>query len=183
VHWPISQSAAANVIGGNLITVGTVNGATLNITGNAVVGGDLTVDGNVIYINITDLNVQDPIIGLGRGANNTPLTVNDNKDRGEQMWYYTTAENSAFIGYQNSTGNLIAASNVSIANEIVTVNSYGTFVVGALAAASVTSTATIAAGNVTTAGLISAAGNVTGGNVRTVGQVSATGNITGELQV
>jgi hypothetical protein len=109
-----------------------------------LISGDLTVDGNVTYINITDLNVQDPIIGIGRGANNAPLTVNDGKDRGEQLWYYGTQENSAFIGYQNSTGNLIAASNVSIANEIVTVNSYGTFVAGNVAGSSLSVT-----GNVT----------------------------------
>jgi len=49
---------------------------------------------------------------------------------GEQLWYYTSSEKLAFIGYQNSTGNLIAATDVTITSEIVTVNSYGNFVFG-----------------------------------------------------
>jgi hypothetical protein len=51
---------------------------------------------------ITDLNVEDPIIGLGRGPNNAPLTTNDGKDRGEQLWYYSGSEKSAFTGFDNS---------------------------------------------------------------------------------
>jgi hypothetical protein len=31
------------------------------------------------------LTVQDPLIGLGRGPNNTPLTTNDGKDRGTEL--------------------------------------------------------------------------------------------------
>jgi hypothetical protein len=71
------------------------------------------------------------------------LTTNDGKDRGEQLWYYTTSEQSAFLGYDNSAGKLIAASNVSIANEIVTVNNYGTFVVGTLEGTTVSATGNI----------------------------------------
>jgi hypothetical protein len=102
----------------------------LSINTDTVVSGNLTVNGNVKYINVTNLNVQDPIIGLGRGANNTPLTSNDGFDRGTQLWYYNTQERSAFFGFDNSTGNIFAAVNVSVANEIVTVNNYGTMVLG-----------------------------------------------------
>jgi hypothetical protein len=112
----------------NITSVGTLS--SLTTAGNVIVGGDLVVNGNTTQVNIEQLNVQDPIIGLGRGPNNEPLTSNDGKDRGTEMWYYTTAEKSAFVGYQNSTGNIIAASNISIANEIITVNSYGNFVTG-----------------------------------------------------
>jgi hypothetical protein len=123
----ITVSGASNtaVFGSNLFSINT----------DTVIAGNLTVDGNVKYINVTNLNVQDPIIGLGRGANNTPLTSNDGFDRGTQLWYYNTAEQSAFFGYDNSTGNLIAATNVSVANEIVTVNNYGTINVGNVEAA------------------------------------------------
>ena len=138
-----SLSVSGNITGGNISTAGHAAAATLQTTGNAIIGGDLVVNGNTIQVNIDQLNVQDPIIGLGRGANNAPLTTNDGRDRGTEMWYYTDAEQSAFVGYQNSTGNIIAASNVSMANEIVTVNSYGNFVAGNVIGATVSATGNI----------------------------------------
>ena len=86
-------SSSGNVTGANLLTGGSisaagnvtgnvVSGNVLSSVGNAYIGGNLYVTGNVTYINITDLNVQDPIISMGRGPNNTPLTVNDGFDRG-----------------------------------------------------------------------------------------------------
>jgi hypothetical protein len=151
------------VSGGNLTTTGIANVGTLTVTGDGLVQGNLTVNGSTNYINVTNLNIQDPIIGIGRGANNSPLVSNDSKDRGEQLWYYSGSEKSAFIGYQNSSGNLIAATNVTITGEVVTVNSYGNFVVGTLSASTVNST-----------GTINATGNVTGGNLTTTGNVSGT---------
>jgi len=190
----------------NITSVGTLT--SLDVSGNAIIGGDLTVNGNTIYVNITDLNVQDPIIGLGRGENNAPLTSDDGKDRGEQLWYYTNAEKSAFIGYDNSADKLIAAIDVTLSNEIVTVNSYGNFVVGGLEAATgsftgnvdtgnisgTTGTFTNVAGTLTTAaqpnitsvGTLSSltvTANVTGGNLDTAGQIVATGNVSGSTLI
>jgi hypothetical protein len=166
-------SAIGNVVGANLVTAGGLFAADGLFTGN------LTVDGNIVSINIENLNVQDPVIGLGRGPNNTPLTVNDGRDRGTEMWYYTNAEKSAFIGYQNLSGKLIAASNVTLTGDVVTVNQYGTIVVGTLEGAVVSVTGTITGGNLATAGTASAGGNITGGNISTAGIITATGTITG----
>jgi hypothetical protein len=174
-----SVTVAGNVSGGNLITTGAVAAGTLTTSGNATIAGNLTVSGNVISVNVTNLNVVDPIIGIGRGANDTPLTTNDGKDRGEQLWYYTTGERSAFIGYDNSAGKLIAATNVSVSSEVVTVNSYGNLIVGGLEATTISSTGNANVGNLGTAGQVTATGNVTGGNLTTAGQLTAAGNITG----
>ncbi len=137
-----NSSIGISTLGGNAdVTIGGIaNVATFTTTGivanniatngNLVVGNNLVVNGNLTYINVTDLNVEDPIIGLGRGPNNTPLTTDDNKDRGTQLWYYTDAERSAFVGWDDSTGKLIAAANVTISNEVVTVNNYGTVTTG-----------------------------------------------------
>jgi hypothetical protein len=165
-------SATGNVVAANLVTAGGLYAADALFTGN------LTVDGNVTYINITDLTVQDPVIGLGRGPNNTPLTANDGRDRGTEMWYYVGSEGAgeeqaAFLGYQNLSGKLIAASNVTLSGDVVTVNEYGTLVVGTLEGAAVSVTGTVTGGNVATAGTVSATGTVTGGNIVTAG----TGNI------
>jgi hypothetical protein len=184
----------------------TTTGITANniaTDGNLVVGNNLVVNGNLVYVNVTDLNIEDPIIGLGRGPNNTPLTTDDNKDRGTQLWYYTTSEQSAFVGWDDSAGKLIAASNVTITNEVVTVNNYGTVLTGNIEAtgnvsptANITydlgstnlrwrdiwlSNSTIYIGNAT----IGAVGNtltVNGANVLTGNAGSAfstTGNVTG----
>lgn len=101
-------------------------------TGNLTVGQDLVVNGNTTYTNVSTFTVEDPVIELGRGANNTPLVSNDGKDRGTQLWYYTGAENSAFVGYDNSNAEMTMAANVSIANNIVSYNDYGTTRVGNL---------------------------------------------------
>ena len=157
-------SATGNIDGNNINAVEQLSGNSLSIANNAVIGGNLTVNGNIVYINITELNVEDPIIGLGRGPNNTPLTTNDGKDRGEQLWYFDdigNVEKSAFTGYDNSTGKIIAATDVTITNEIVAVNNFGGFVAGNIESES-----------------LSALGNITGGNILFgSGIVSGTGNI------
>jgi hypothetical protein len=163
----LGSNVAISVGGTANVATFTTTGMTANniaTEGNVVVGNNLVVNGNLTYINVTDLNIEDPIIGLGRGPNNAPLTTDDNKDRGTQLWYYTTQEQSAFVGWDDSTGKLIAAANVTISNEIVTVNSYGTLVVGTLEGTTV-----------------SATGNIQGGNIRTIGLISATGNVTGNF--
>ena len=190
-----TANVSANVSVGNLYSaglidaVGNVNGNNFNVTnalsvtGNAIIGGDLVVNGNLTYVNVTDLNVEDPIIGLGRGANNAPLTTNDGKDRGEQLWYYSGSEKSAFIGYDNSTGNLLAAVDVTIANEIVTVNQFGTWQIGNLYGESALITGNVDAANISSTGNILAIGNVMAGNVISLGAVIGNVEITGNLTV
>ena len=154
-----SNIAAANVVISDNLTVG----------GNAVINGNLTVNGTYTYENVSTLAVEDPIIGLGRGANNAALSSDDNKDRGTQLWYYSGSEKSAFIGWDDSQQKLIAATDVSISTpgEIVTINSYGNFVVGGIEANTISSTTTL-----------SVTGNANVGNLGTSGQLIATGNIT-----
>jgi filamentous hemagglutinin len=188
-------NATGNATVGNLITTGVTKTGTLETTGNALIGGNLIVQGNVTYININDLRVEDPIIILGTGPNGAPLTTNDGLDRGIYMEYFVTSGNvaaNAFMGYDNSTGNMFIASNVFFtANDIVGVNSYGTLEAGNLYIQSAVSTGNISGGNLTTAGItstgsltaattINATGNITGGNLSAgSGIISTTGNING----
>ena len=175
-------TSAANVTGSNLVTTGGTFTGTLTTSGDALVAGNLVVQGNLTYINIDDLRVEDPVIILGTGPNGAPLTTNDGKDRGVFMEYFITAGNTlanAFMGYDNSTGNMFLATNVTMANDVVTVVTFGTLQAGNLNIQSAVSSGNITGGNLLTGGLISAAGNVTGGNVLTGGVVSATANVTG----
>ncbi len=180
-----SLSVTGNVTGGNLVTTGTVSTGTLSTSGNATIAGNLTVSGNVISVNVTNLNVVDPIIGLGRGANNTPLTSNDGKDRGQELWYYTTSEQAAFMGYDNSAGKLIAATNVSVSNEVVTVNDYGNLIVGGLESTTISASGNANVGNLgattvaatTLTGTLSTAAQPNITSVGTLTSLSVTGNI------
>jgi len=172
-------STAGTVTGASLILSGSITGATtgafsgnvstanLNVTGDLVTSGDLTVGGNLAYVNVTTLAVEDPLISLGRGANNTPLVSDDNKDRGTIMYYYSGSEKTAFVGWDDSAGKIVAATDTSVSGEVVTVSNYGNIVLG----------------NIETAGTVTATGNITGGNLITGGtfessSVSATGNVT-----
>jgi len=78
VNGNIDFSSVGNLVG--RIPASGVN--ALELYGNLAVTGNLLVAGNAIYNNVESLVVQDPIIQLGRGANNAPLVSNDGKDRG-----------------------------------------------------------------------------------------------------
>lgn len=137
------QNGNVTITVSGISNVAVFSSSTFLVDADTVINGNLTVNGNVKYINVENLNVRDPIISLGRGANDTPLTSNDGFDRGTQLWYYGTDEKSAFFGYDNATGQLFAAVDVTVANEIATVNSYGTIVLG-----NVDSTTVTASGNI-----------------------------------
>jgi hypothetical protein len=171
---------SANISAGNIQLTGIGGYGELSVTGNTIIGGDLTVNGNTSYVNVTTLAIEDPIISIGRGANDAPLVSDDGKDRGEQLWYYAGSEKSAFIGYDNSAGKLLGATQVTITNELVTILDYGTAVFGNVETqGQIVATGNISGANITTAGLFSTTGNVTGGNLLTSGLITATGNIHG----
>jgi hypothetical protein len=167
-------NATGNITGGNLITAGLTSTGTLETVGNALIGGNLIVQGNITYINIDDLRVEDPIIILGTGPNGAPLTTDDGLDRGIFMEYYTTGLGNAFMGWDNSTGNMIIANDAYFtANDVVGINSYGTLEAGNLYIQSAIADGNIAGGNLNTAGQVVATGNVTGGNLTTGGDVTS----------
>jgi hypothetical protein len=119
-------SFAGNVTGNiqsNITQVGTLS--DLSVSGNALITGNLVVDGNLVYVNVENLYVEDPIIELGGGANNTPLTTNDGKDRGTLLHYYTTAPVDAFMGWDNSNAEFVMGSNVTNSSDVITVNTLG----------------------------------------------------------
>jgi filamentous hemagglutinin len=187
--FQVGYGNGGNIQTDTLTVTGTITGdditaqGNIQVNGDAIIDGNLTVNGDLVYNNVTSLNIEDPIISMGRGANNTPLTTNDGKDRGEQLWYFSSVEKSAFIGYDNSTGNLLAAVDVSIANEIVTVNQYGTWQIGNLYGQSALITGNVDAANISSTGNILAIGNVIAGNVISSGAVIGNVQITGNLTV
>ena len=104
----------------NITSVGTLE--NLTVSGNATIAGNFTVSGNTSYINVTTLDVKDPIIQLGGGSNGSPLTSNDGKDRGTLLNYYVDSPVSAFMGWDNSNAEFLFASNVQVSSDIIAVN-------------------------------------------------------------
>jgi hypothetical protein len=191
--------SAGNVNGGNLVSANYVSGTLttaaqpnitsvgtltdLSVSGNAVIGGNLAVNGNVTYVNVDTLQVEDPVISLGGGPNGAPLTSNDGKDRGTLLNYYTTSAIDGFMGWDNSNGEFAFGSNVSIVNDVVTFNTLGNVRVGniigngqaltGLTGANVTGQV----GNALVAGTVytNAQPNIT--SVGTLTSLSVTGNV------
>jgi hypothetical protein len=172
----------------NITSVGNLTG--LNVSGNALITGNLVVDGNLVYVNVENLYVEDPIIELGGGANGAPLTTNDGKDRGAILNYYTAAPVEAFMGYDNSNAEMLLASNVSVTNEVVTVNAFGNVRVGnvignlfgvANSAVTANTVTDAAQANITSVGTLTVL-NVNGtSNLGPVGNVVITGGSNGHV--
>jgi filamentous hemagglutinin len=177
-------NATGNITGGNLITTGVTQTGTLSTTGNALIGGNLVVQGNITYINIDDLRVEDPIIILGTGPNGAPLTVDDGKDRGVYMEYFEAGLGNAFVGFKNSSGNMVIANDVFFTgNDVVGINSYGTLEVGNIYGQSGAFSGNVNAGNLISQGAVignvEISGNLVLGNLSVTNTINATGNITG----
>jgi hypothetical protein len=193
---------AGNVTVGNQPNITAVgNLVNLNVSGNALIAGNLTVDGNITYINANNLVVEDPIIELGGGPNGAPLTTNDGKDRGTLLHYYTTQPIDAFMGWDNSSNEFAFGSNVTVTSDVVTFNTLGNIKAGnANLGNAVTSNYFIGSGNnlsniqganvtgnvtsAITSNFANYAGNVTNSaqpnitSVGTLSNLSVSGNIT-----
>ena len=152
---------------------GTLKATNLDITGNGVIGGNLTVNGNLVYINVEEFSVEDPIVNLNTGANGAPPVANTGKDIGTALNYYDTQARIAFMGWDTSNAEFAFASQSSIAGEIVTISSLGNIrartLFGNVEATTISGNLTTASqANITTVGTLGSlavAGNLTAGNV------------------
>jgi hypothetical protein len=187
-----SLSVTGNISAGNISVSGLETTSGIVVTGDATITGNLTVQGTEFIANVTSLQVSDPLIGLGRGPNNTPLVSNDGLDRGLELWYYTDQERMAFVGYDNANALMTMAAVATVANNVITVSNWGTTKLGnIIATGNITAPGNVSGGNLTTASVvigdgpisgvttISASGNANVGNIGAVNVVAT--NIAGTL--
>jgi len=114
----------------------------LSVYGNTVISGNLTVLGTQTTVDSQNTYVIDPVIDVGTGINNTPLTTNDGLDRGLLLHYNTGAssatDNHAFLGRDASTGYLTYKTNIypggyeNFAPSFASTGSFGTAQFGGL---------------------------------------------------
>jgi hypothetical protein len=124
-----------------------VNAKDILATGNINVNGNLYVQGNTSYVNINNLNVEDPIISLGGDVDGNSATTGG--DRG--LWLRSNVSDK-FIGWDNANTRFIVASSVTLSNSN---SSISTSTLGNIAAANFIGNVV---GDVT--------GNVSGGNIQ-----------------
>lgn len=169
----------ANLQGNTVISVLSVTGNTFN-QGDVLVSGNLTVNGNTTYINVTDLAIKDPLILLGGNANGANIGSYDGKDRGLILHnYYSNGSgpyNQAFI-WKTANLEFQAISNVTdFTNEIVSSNGLanirGNAFIGNLQGTVLQASQT----NITTVGTLtslSVTGNIDTANRANVGSLKA----------
>jgi hypothetical protein len=152
------------------------SGAGLFAT-DATISGNLTVGGTVAYINVTNSYLKDSLIELGGNSNGGALTADDNKDRGTILHYYESGSAiDAFMGWDNSNNEFALASNVTVTDNVVTINQLGNvranmfFGNGSQLSGVVADTLTGPVANLTVTGNVNFSGvsNVTLGNVSNI---------------
>jgi len=95
----------------------------VDIAGNTIIAGNLTVQGTTTTVESTVVTISDPVFSL---ANQDPLaTVDDGKDRGIEFQYYDPAdvgnENKiGFFGWDNSTEKYVLLLNATNTAEVFT---------------------------------------------------------------
>jgi len=105
-----TQTGALIVDGGVGIGQDVYIGKTLNVAGNATIYGSLSVLGTytVVTVNSTETFIVSPLVDIGTGRDNAPLTINDTFDRGIVVHYNTgsntTFDNHAFFGRVSASG-------------------------------------------------------------------------------
>jgi len=176
-------SGSGNVVGEMLIG-GNANIATnLRVAGDTLIVGNIIVQGNTTYINVENLNIEDPILSLGGGPNGAPLTTNDGKDRGTALQYFTTAPVTAFMGWDNGNSEFAFGSNVTFTNEVATYNQLGNIRAGNFIGSLSNGTSSVAIPAVASNVNIISAGNTTLVVTPSGANITGTANITGSTAV
>lgn len=122
VIYTDAQHIENNVNAGSI----TVRGEAL-LQSDVTVSGNLTVSGSTTYINVTNMDIKDPLISIGGSGSGANLTQYDGKDRGLWIRNRTTddsaVENQAFI-WSTGSHEFKAMTGVTITNEVVTAGTY-----------------------------------------------------------
>ena len=174
----ITSTVETNSIGtGALIVDGGLSvEKSARIGGNLIVTGNLNVIGTVSTIDSTFMTVVDPIIELGGSANASVLTTNDGKDRGLRMHYYEGADRSNFLGWQNTTSNLVYLQRAVESSGNVFSGIYGSVQFGQLKLSNVNPSTSQTTGALQVVGGVGIEGRLTANNAVIDNNLTASGS-------
>jgi hypothetical protein len=157
-------SGNIKLYGNGSIAAGSISGTDASFTGN------LTVTGTTTFINTQTTSVVDPLITLGGDGAGGNATSYDGKDRGLILDNYTTGAGAGVLNHglfwKTANSQFEVASNVSVLNNVVTVNQYGNIkanvFIGDVSATNIAGTLTTASQpNITSVGTLTSA-NING---------------------
>ncbi len=205
LSWADASSGGNNASisnGNSNVSIATANGnINMAVAGNANL---IRISGNGFFANTDVFNLQTRIVQQGGNPNGTQLSSDDGKDRGVILNYYETFPAQAFMGWDNSNGEIAMASEVTISSDVVTIfalanvraNNFLGNIIGNISG-NITSpgsntqilyndSGTIAGSSaltfnnttnaVNTSSTFTANGTITGSNLSTAGNLSVTGN-------
>ena len=163
----------------NITSTGTLT--SLEVSGDGVIGGNLVVNGSLVYVNVQELAIEDPIINLNTGPNGAAPISNSGKDIGAALNYYNTQAELAFMGWDTSNAEFAFGSNTTLTDEIVTFTTLGnvraqTFKGNVESTTIAGNLSTAAQPNITSTGTLTSlavTGNITGGNISSAGTINA----------
>lgn len=172
-----STSTGALVVAGGIgVAKDSYFGANLTIVGN------LVVQGNNLSISTATLSIQDPILNLHSTSDNSALTVDDGADIGIKIHYYKGGDQSAFLGWVNSTGYLEWFDSGSDSGNVFTGTTRGTIRSGQIIVANTTTSTSTTTGALTVAGGAGIAGSLfVGANVTATGYLMPSANLTYDI--
>jgi len=133
------EGATAIIVGSN------TNTPDVQVTGNVIVDGNLTVGGTTTTINSTTVTVDDPVFTLG---GDTAPTEDDNKDRGIEFRYHNGADAKlGFFGYDDSARKFVFMADAENDAEVFN-GGYGEAEFGGVTAGSINASSNLLIGGV-----------------------------------
>jgi hypothetical protein len=133
-------------VSGSVVTIGSsTNTPDIQVTGNLIVDGDLTVGGTTTTINSTTVTIDDPIFTLG---GDTAPTSDDNKDRGIEFRYHNgSSAKLGFFGYDDSLRKFVLYTDATNTSEVFS-GTLGEAEFGGLTAATINASSQLQIGGV-----------------------------------
>ena len=115
----LDTTHAVNVHGSGstaIIVGSSTNTPNVQVTGDVIVDGNLTVGGTTTTVNSTTVTIDDPIFTLG---GDTAPSADDNKDRGIEFRYHNGSEALVgFFGYDDSQEAFVFLTDATNTSEV-----------------------------------------------------------------
>jgi len=176
-----SSSSTGNIIGGNILTAGLIS-ATSTITSDANISG-----GNILTAGL--ISATGNITGnyfIGNGSQLTGINANSivgSYSNANVANYLPTFSGNLTAGNISASGNTTSGNILTAGLISATGNVYGNAFVTSGTGGGISASGNIIGGNVLISGLISSTGNATAGNLLTAGLISATSTITSAANI